>query len=343
MAETRLQKAPIIADVTDTTPAEAEVLGDASATPPIQASGPSATERLEELLQTDTTGRVKELSDSDGYTDDDASEGEQEDMADPSTTTTIPTRQRERVTPSLFTTLPLIKDNLETQTSHKQEETVEQVLPWHVERHPELELNRYDVPKLQKDRHIKFLRQWLRKFPAHFVAVDASRPWMMYWSLAGIGALGHDIESDHEAYVERYVLLSIPLCIILCNKSIAKSTKTRQQRCSMLLWTASSKICVCPYTLTFSPGMLFKTTQSTSLMPTQAYQHRISPSRPYGRYWWWKRALLPPGSNVRRTPCPDDVYTNLYFHYSSATSAVLYRPYGDAPFPLRHETAQRRI
>src|SRR5271169_7151969 len=51
------------------------------------------------------------------------------------------------------------------------------------------------TPPLDKDRHITFLtRLGLQtQLPRPFVALDASRPWMMYWTLCALKLLGEDI------------------------------------------------------------------------------------------------------------------------------------------------------
>jgi hypothetical protein len=42
-------------------------------------------------------------------------------------------------------------------------------------------------------QHIDFLRDALGEHPAPFVGIDASRPWMVYWSLMGLHLLGEDV------------------------------------------------------------------------------------------------------------------------------------------------------
>src|ERR1700753_808617 len=89
--------------------------------------------------------------------------------------------------PSIYTTLPILKDDLETETSRIQDQTVDDILPFmslqNVE-DPE-DLNSFGVPKLQKAKHIRFLKKIETDYPPLFVAADATRPWMVYWSMAG--------------------------------------------------------------------------------------------------------------------------------------------------------------
>lgn len=51
------------------------------------------------------------------------------------------------------------------------------------------------TPPLDKDRHINFLTHLglQPQLPRAFVALDASRPWMMYWTLCALKILGEDI------------------------------------------------------------------------------------------------------------------------------------------------------
>lgn len=90
--------------------------------------------------------------------------------------------------PSVFTHPPPITDALETQTSSLQTSTIAECLPFL--RAPSPPFNAHGVPPLDRPRHIAFLHHTLRALPAPYVAADASRPWMFYWALAGLSALG---------------------------------------------------------------------------------------------------------------------------------------------------------
>jgi protein farnesyltransferase subunit beta len=99
--------------------------------------------------------------------------------------------------PLTFSTPPLIKDSLVTATSSAQDENVQETLPWLTAtadstRHP-FEYNEYGVPRLDRLQHIEFLKNGLEEFPASFVSLDASRPWMVYWALNGLYLLGEDV------------------------------------------------------------------------------------------------------------------------------------------------------
>jgi protein farnesyltransferase subunit beta len=101
-------------------------------------------------------------------------------------------------TPALFSSYPPIKDELETDTSEAQDETVETCLPFLVGNPLNHELNSYGIPKLQRSLHIAFLRNMLGKYPGKFMAMDASRPWIFYWAIAGLAMLGVDVSEYRE-------------------------------------------------------------------------------------------------------------------------------------------------
>ncbi|KAL0941898.1 prenyltransferase and squalene oxidase [Colletotrichum truncatum] len=96
------------------------------------------------------------------------------------------------VVPELFTTPPPVRDALTTATSKVQDETVQQCVPLLAATDPEIEYNDHGVPALLRDNHIKFLQKQLGRFPAPYVAADASRPWFLYWSLNALALLGYD-------------------------------------------------------------------------------------------------------------------------------------------------------
>ena len=102
-------------------------------------------------------------------------------------------------------TLPYIpiRDELETETSEAQDETFDLCLPLLSVESAELELAGQPegkvyargLPKLERQRHVAFLKGALGTLPSAFVAVDASRPWLFYWTLMGLQLLGQDVSS----------------------------------------------------------------------------------------------------------------------------------------------------
>ena len=94
--------------------------------------------------------------------------------------------------PPLFSEFPPIRDALETNSSKVQDETIEECLPFLTE--PQLDLNVFGIPQLRRKQHVTFLRHALEnKYPANFVSIDASRPWIPYWALTGLSLLGEDV------------------------------------------------------------------------------------------------------------------------------------------------------
>lgn len=109
--------------------------------------------------------------------------------------TTVTTPSVRPGVPALFTGPPAIRDPLTTETSKLQDETVAKCLPHlqGVQNTQKGPFNPHAVPALQRDDHVAFLYDALEDYPAGFVALDASRPWMVYWSLAGLSLLGEDV------------------------------------------------------------------------------------------------------------------------------------------------------
>jgi len=49
---------------------------------------------------------------------------------------------------------------------------------------------------LLRRKHLAYLRQGIRHLPAAFSSLDASQPWLCYWSLHSISLLGGNIPPD---------------------------------------------------------------------------------------------------------------------------------------------------
>jgi protein farnesyltransferase subunit beta len=97
--------------------------------------------------------------------------------------------------PALFTQPPPIRDPLVTETIDLQDATLKKCLPFLKGIHSTQKgpFNACGVPALQRDDHVAYLYDSLEDYPAGFVAMDASRPWMVYWALAGLSLLGEDV------------------------------------------------------------------------------------------------------------------------------------------------------
>ncbi|KIW02375.1 uncharacterized protein PV09_06197 [Verruconis gallopava] len=102
--------------------------------------------------------------------------------------------------PPLFTKPPPIKDGLMTETAELQDATVEECVQLLAE--PEGDLNLHGVSTLARAKHVKFLKMQIAgPFPKGFVALDASRPWMLYWALTGLYLLGEDVSVYKEQVI----------------------------------------------------------------------------------------------------------------------------------------------
>ncbi|KAI1380329.1 terpenoid cyclases/Protein prenyltransferase [Hypoxylon crocopeplum] len=110
--------------------------------------------------------------------------------------------RQEPMIPDLFSSWPLVQDNLDTTSSRVQDITIEECLPFLTARVDDVRYNQYGVPRLDRDRHVKFLRKHLEQLPSRYVALDASRPWIFYWCLNGLSLLDSDVSSYRDALVE---------------------------------------------------------------------------------------------------------------------------------------------
>lgn len=101
----------------------------------------------------------------------------------------------------LFTSLPPVRDELKSTTTVAQDETVGLCLPF-LSGDKNDGCNDYGVPRLDRERHIRFLHKQLGNHPAPFVAADASRPWFLCWSLNGLSLLGEDVSSYRASLID---------------------------------------------------------------------------------------------------------------------------------------------
>ncbi|KAL4872920.1 hypothetical protein BDV12DRAFT_113429 [Aspergillus spectabilis] len=124
-------------------------------------------------------------------------------MAEPTTHAAIP---------ALFTELPVIRDTLITETTELQYETVNKCLPFLTGTHASQKgpLSRYGVPPLKRDEHIGYLYDSLEDYPSGFVGIDASRPWMVYWALAGLSLLGEDVSKYRQRVISTFSPMQNP-------------------------------------------------------------------------------------------------------------------------------------
>ncbi|PWY87219.1 CaaX farnesyltransferase beta subunit Ram1 [Aspergillus sclerotioniger CBS 115572] len=114
--------------------------------------------------------------------------------------------------PALYQELPRLLDALCTETSELQSETVEKCLPFLKGIHTSQAgpFNRYGVPSLKQDDHIGYLYDSLEEYPAGFAGMDASRPWMVYWALAGLCLVGEDVTRFRERVISTFSRMQNP-------------------------------------------------------------------------------------------------------------------------------------
>lgn len=109
--------------------------------------------------------------------------------------------------PKLFTSLPPIRDSLNTYTSQQQDQVVEDCLPFLAgiadPSKTFFDFSAGGVPRLERDDHVEFLTDALHY--ARFIAYDPSRPWVVYWTLTALSLLGQDVSQ----YGQRSVTPSV--------------------------------------------------------------------------------------------------------------------------------------
>lgn len=141
---------------------------------PLRSSTQAPSSRLEEIVP--GTDRIEELSDSDEY----------EDMG------TATAEEQAHIAYLESVRIP-IRDALQTETTQVQDDTYKIILPY-LEGNPnDFTLNAFGIPKLQREKHFVMLKMILGDYPGRFAMMDASRPWIVYWGLQSMTALGLDI------------------------------------------------------------------------------------------------------------------------------------------------------
>lgn len=94
-----------------------------------------------------------------------------------------------------------IQEDFPTRSSDLVEDTAEDCLPL-------LLRSTSGLPHLAKEKHIPYLKGILGKLPSGFAGLDASRPWLLYWSLLALSLMEYDVSTYRESYVE-YLPLSV--------------------------------------------------------------------------------------------------------------------------------------
>ncbi|KAF1350628.1 terpenoid cyclases/protein prenyltransferase alpha-alpha toroid [Delphinella strobiligena] len=115
--------------------------------------------------------------------------------------------------PHLFAHPSLLHDTLVTETSEKHDKVMRTVLDILTNTKGAQEIhdpNSYNLPRLQREKHIKFLRGVLGNYPPPFQVMDASRPWLLYWALAGLSFLGVDVSLYKDRTIQTFTPLQNP-------------------------------------------------------------------------------------------------------------------------------------
>ncbi|KAK5994983.1 Protein farnesyltransferase subunit beta [Cladobotryum mycophilum] len=143
--------------------------------------------------------------------------------------------------PHIFTSGPAIRDDLETHSSTVQDATVLECLPFlNGEEHGQC--NGHGIPRLEKERHVKFLHKQLGKLPGQFMAADPSRPWIFYWCLAALSLLGEDVEVYRTRLIETTSHLATTYATVLSLALVGGNEAYEVvDRRSMWRWLSSLK------------------------------------------------------------------------------------------------------
>lgn len=162
-----------------------------------------AADSLDEVLQ--DNARIVELaSDDEDFEDLDDSDGV-DGQPFPGNKTARTRRKRHEALPHWLhqTTLGLFHDDLTTTTTEAQAKVTKACLPLLLGDDTQgLGLNSHGIPHLRREQHITFLHNQLGELPAGYQVIDASRPWLFYWSLAGLSFLGEDVSSYKDRLIE---------------------------------------------------------------------------------------------------------------------------------------------
>ncbi|KAL9061287.1 MAG: hypothetical protein Q9162_000161 [Coniocarpon cinnabarinum] len=88
----------------------------------------------------------------------------------------------------------MVEDEFATRSSELDAETAEKCMP--------LLVTRAASPvELHRESHIKYINHILRGLPAGFSSLDASRPWLLYWSMTALALLGENLAAYREPSV----------------------------------------------------------------------------------------------------------------------------------------------
>lgn len=87
-----------------------------------------------------------------------------------------------------------LQDEFQTKSSELVKQTAKDCLPFLFEA---IE----STPELAKQKHVVFLTNMLGRLPNGYTGLDASRPWILYWTLMALSLLGHEVSRYRESCV----------------------------------------------------------------------------------------------------------------------------------------------
>ncbi|CAH0392016.1 unnamed protein product [Bemisia tabaci] len=93
-----------------------------------------------------------------------------------------------------------------TKTSEEQEEVEERVRHLYQLFHLAMEVDP-EEPKLDAQKHILFLRKYLRGLPSKYECLDASQPWLLYWICHSLTILREELTPKEKSEVAQYLAL----------------------------------------------------------------------------------------------------------------------------------------
>lgn len=106
--------------------------------------------------------------------------------------------------PSFMSRYPLIIDDLPSATSKLQYATINECLPLLCavadSSADPFDFDENGLALLNRSSHVDFVKGGLQSLPAGFVTMDASRPWLMYWSLLSLHLLGENTTQFGKRY-----------------------------------------------------------------------------------------------------------------------------------------------
>ncbi|KAF2224914.1 terpenoid cyclases/protein prenyltransferase alpha-alpha toroid [Elsinoe ampelina] len=167
------------------------------------------SERLDRLLLSEN--RIQEVTTEEAEAEADEGDYETEESAEEEQNNPYDVHGwmgKLKITPALYSTLPILKDDLETETSVKQDAVAELCRQLMSGEEREIhDLNSHGIPKLQRQKHINFMHKSLGTYPPAYQAMDASRPWILYWALAGLAHMGEDVSIYRDRCMQTFTPL----------------------------------------------------------------------------------------------------------------------------------------